>query len=224
MGTIGAVPMTGGRNQHDPEYAKKSRTKKDKKTRRRSSSGSPHSMRSIKGEADILTFNLYLKYSFDLPELHWLSFSIYRYNQSIIANSFQSNELIGVSTPHPADSNNIISVRLPELHKQYIHLCSLGPFPRSQVAAVEQAMPSGRRELQTGRFAPQPRMAETPRTTISGTNTTAAEEGIYKFFAGEFNMYFDGVNDQVLFVKVLHSDGIDSSLDTVSFSHVSLCL
>ena len=59
-----------------------------------------------------------------------------------------------------------------------------------------------------GRFRKQPRVTETPSTGSIGA--VEQEELLYKFFAGDLNHYFKTINEQILFIKLLHADGIES--------------
>ena len=70
----------------------------------------------------------------------------------------------------------------------------------------------------TGRFEQKRRLDEieaaTPKSGISGLEQTfAGEEILYKFFAPELQQHFPtSVNDQALFIRILHAEGIDTGL------------
>ena len=51
----------------------------------------------------------------------------------------------------------------------------------------------------------------TPKSTLSQFDkTTSSEEALFRFFGGELQSCFpSSVNDQILFIRLLHSEGID---------------
>lgn len=69
--------------------------------------------------------------------------------------------------------------------------------------------------LFAGRFERRRRIDEpasaTPQSSSVLEHTFHTEEVIYKFFAPELQLYFPtNANDQALFVRLLHAEGIDT--------------
>lgn len=85
---------------------------------------------------------------------------------------------------------------------------------------VFQAMVPHEDGLFGGRFQQKPRITESNSTPeslkgiLNAPDPSAAEEAIFKFFAPELHTVFKNcaINDQVLYMKLIHADGIDTGL------------
>lgn len=72
----------------------------------------------------------------------------------------------------------------------------------------------GGRFRQKGRITESNSTPDSLRNILTAPDPSAAEEAIFKFFSPELNTVFKNcaVNEQVLFMKLIHSNGIDTRL------------